>query len=375
MNEISLETKKAKPNKHVRLPNSFGSVVTLSGNRRRPYQARKTKGFDKRGFPIYETIGYFSEWMDAYTALVIYNQNNSGAIVKYETPKMHENDIVFSEVYERWYKRKYNNKNKILSKSSEDCAKAAYKKCKNLHDMKMSDIRAANMQSVLDNFDLSHATMEHVKNLLRQMSKYALEFDFIQKDYSEFITINKKDDDESGIPFSGTEIDLLWKNLDKPYVDSILIFIYTGWRANELLKMPLNDISLEDKTMIGGSKSSSGKNRIVPIHPLIFDLVKKRHSENGKHLFVSGEKSINYQAYRKIFKQTMSDIGMDKSHTAHDCRHTFSTLLSDAGCDQLARKLLMGHSVTDLTDRVYTHKDIDFLRSEIEKIHLSLACH
>lgn len=370
MSEIKLDIKKVKPRKHVRLPNDFGSVVTLSGNRRRPFQARKTLGFNEKCHPIYKTIGYFEEWMDAYTALVIYNQNNGNSVVKYERPMMSESDITFAEVYDRWYQRKYNNENKKLSRSSRDCMRAAYKKCKNLYDIKMSDIKAADMQSILDNFNLSHATMEHVKNLFRQMSKYALEFDIIQKDYSEFVTINKKDDDESGIPFSDIDIARLWNNIDKPYIDIILIYIYTGWRANELLKMPLSNISLIDKTMVGGLKTTSGKNRIVPIHPKIFDLVEKRYSDNGTHLFMIENKGMRYDQFRQIFKNTIAEIGIIE-HTPHDCRHTFSNLLSDSGCDPLARKLLLGHSIKDLTDRVYTHKDVDFLRKEIEKIN----CH
>lgn len=367
MSEILLETKKAKSKKHVRLPNGFGSVVTLSGNRRRPFQARKTIDFNDKGHPIYKTIGYHETWMDAYTALVIYNQNNGGSTMKYERPMTSENDITFADVYERWYQRKYNNENKKLSKSSEGCTKAAYKKCKKLYDKKMSDIKAADMQSIIDDFSLSHAMMEHVKNLLRQMSKYALEFDIIQKNYADFLTINKMDDDESGVPFSDADIALLWKNIEKPYVDTILIFIYTGWRANELLKMPLDNISIEDKTMVGGSKTNSGKNRIVPIHPKIFNLVENRYSDDGKNLFISNGISISYETYRKIFVNTLKEIGIT-DHTTHDCRHTFSNILSNAGCDQLARKLLMGHSIADLTDRVYTHKDVDFLRREIEKI-------
>lgn len=134
MGEMQLDKNKARPRKHVRLPNGFGSIVTLSGNRRRPFQARKTKGFNEKEYPIYETIGYFETWMDAFTALTIYNQNNGASMVKYETPKTCENDITFSEVYEKWYQRKYNNENRKLSNSSERCTFAAYKKCKKLYD-------------------------------------------------------------------------------------------------------------------------------------------------------------------------------------------------------------------------------------------------
>lgn len=368
MQKIKLEASKKKPRKHIRLPNNFGSVVTLSGNRRRPFQARKTLGFDEKAHPIYKTIGYFEEWMDAYNALVIYNENNGNSFIKYEHPIAADNDILFEEVYKKWYHWKYRNPNKKLSESSENCTRAAYKKCHKLYSMKMSDIKSTHMQDVLDDDNLSHATMEHVCNLFKQMSKYAFAFDMIQKDYSDFITINKMDDDESGVPFSAEDIDLLWTNIDIPYVDTILIFIYTGWRANELLKMPLRDISLENQTLIGGNKTRSGKSRIVPIHSKIFCLIEKRYLDTNETLFAVNGKSLKYPAYRRRFKEALSLIGLNPNHTPHDCRHTFSTMLSNADADPLARKLLLGHNIADLTDRVYTHKDINFLRNEIEKI-------
>ena len=55
-------------------PNGYGTVVKLSGNRRRPYAVRKTLGFDGRGYPIYETIGYTSTRREGLILLAQYNQ-------------------------------------------------------------------------------------------------------------------------------------------------------------------------------------------------------------------------------------------------------------------------------------------------------------
>lgn len=38
-------------------PNGYGTVVKLSGNRRKPYAVRKTLGFNEKGYPIYKSIG------------------------------------------------------------------------------------------------------------------------------------------------------------------------------------------------------------------------------------------------------------------------------------------------------------------------------
>lgn len=364
--EIKLKTKKGKKKAHPRLPNGFGSIVTLSGNRRKPYMARPpVKQWDDNGYPVYEKpIGYFSDWMEAFNALAEYNKN------PYDTKSRY---MTFDEIFKLWYKYKFNKdytEERVKRSSSEGCYIGAYKKCKTVHRMIFADIKTMHMQDILNDASLSHAYMEHIVNLLKQMYKYSLEYDIVQKDYSAFIKITKEDDDQPGVPFTKDDIEKLWNNKDKPYVDTILIFIYTGWRISELLKMPLEKIDLEEKTMQGGVKTRASKNRIVPIHSKIYSFVSARKYQGGKSLICLDGKTtaINPTRYTKIFKETLNDIGIDPSHTPHDCRHTFASLLDNAGANKVSIQKLMGHSGKDITERTYTHKDIEELRKAIEMI-------
>ena len=59
----------------MRNPNGYGSVVKLSGNRRRPFVVRKTTGWDKRGYPIYDIIGYTETREDGMIMLAQYNKD------------------------------------------------------------------------------------------------------------------------------------------------------------------------------------------------------------------------------------------------------------------------------------------------------------
>jgi site-specific recombinase XerD len=75
------------------------------------------------------------------------------------------------------------------------------------------------------------------------------------------------------------------------------------------------------------------------------------------------------QAYYPIFNQALVNAGITTDHTPHDCRHTFATLLDNAGANTISIKRLMGHSSGgDVTEKVYTHKDIEQLRIAIELI-------
>ena len=84
----------------MKLPNGYGSLVKLSGNRRKPYAIRVSYWDDTPGQPPkrkQKYIAYFSEKKNALSFLAEYN---SGAIIP-EHQKY--SDIpTFAELYEKW---------------------------------------------------------------------------------------------------------------------------------------------------------------------------------------------------------------------------------------------------------------------------------
>ena len=55
-------------------------------------------------------------------------------------------------------------------------------------------------------------------------------------------------------------------------------------------------------------------------------------------------------------------------HTPHECRHTFRSRLDSAGANKVCIDRLMGHKSKGTGERVYTHKNIEELRMNIELI-------
>ena len=342
----------AKPMKRR---NGSGSVVKLSGRRRCPFEVRVNTHMDERNYPVYDVLGRFSERDEALAALLEYNKNPYDLAI---------NELTFEDVYKLWFDWKYTNGKKKYSDSSVRCTSTSYKKCSSLYGMKFKDIRTPHIQAILNSQDMSHATLEHVKNTINQMFKYALQFDIVQKDYSKFAFIAKADDDEHGVPFTCEDINRLWNSLNIPWVDSILIYIYSGFRLSELLNMPVADINIHDMTFTGGIKTAAGKNRIVPIHSKIQLLVLSRLQHARRTLF-----DVSINEYYACFNNALTAANITEKHTPHDCRHTFSTLLDNAGANPNNVKRLMGHSLSkDITQNIYTHKDIEQLRKTIELI-------
>ena len=335
----------------MRLPNGFGSIVKLSGNRRHPYMARPAvKGYYPNGNPITpKAIGYYPDWHQAYAALLEYNQN------PYDVDARR---ITFAEVYEKMVAEKKAGK-KILSKSTYASYSAAFRNSSALHNIAFSEIRLNHLQGAIDNCPLKHASLEHIKNLYRQMYIYALKYDICQKDYSEFVTINIPDDDEGGVPFTEDEIMILWRNQGNLTVDIMLAMIYSGFRISAYKNLEIN---LEEHYFRGGVKTAAGKKRIVPIHDAIYPIVVRLCEAQGAILTVSGN------TYRMEMCEALERLNI-QHHTPHDCRHTFSWLCDKYGVDELSKKLMLGHSLgTDVTNRKYGHRTLTQLKAEIQKI-------
>lgn len=350
--------------KPLRNANGYGSVVKLSGNRRKPFEVRVNTRMDERYYPVYDVLGRFATREEGLIALAEYNRNPYSIT---------DRDMTFAQLYEKFYKNKYEYSGKTYSQSSIKCTKTAYKHCSTLYDITYSKLRADDFRSVLAQNNskgkpLSHALQEHIKNLFTQMDKYALQNDVIEKGYASFASITVAEDDTPGVPFTADELRILWDNKNILWVDSILIYIYSGWRISELILMPAEDIDLKEKTFKGGLKTAASRNRIVPIHSKIYAFVENRLTAHPGMLFALNGQPITTGAYTKLFKQTLSDIGITTYHTPHDCRHTFASLLDSAGVNQVCIDRLIGHASGTLTTRTYTHKSIEELREAVEMI-------
>ena len=145
----------------------------------------------------------------------------------------------------------------------------------------------------------------------------------MEKKYNETVKLGKPVTVHDKQPFTAEEIQTLWDNVDKiEGVDTVLMLIYTSCRINELLK-EIEDANLEERWIKTGSKTASGKGRIVPIAKKIIDIVKARYNPVTKRLIEIDGKPVTYYEYKRyIFEPVMEQLGMN--HTIHETRHTRS---------------------------------------------------
>jgi len=347
----------------MRLPNGYGSVYKLSGKRRKPWIVRRTKEIiynEETNKPkqLYEIIGYYDTKPKALQALAKYNED------PYD---LHSDSITFSELYDKWSEEHFAG----IVPSARRTWKSAYTYCKPLYDLKMKEIRVAHLESAITTASVGDNTKVRMKSMFNLMYRYALRHEVVDKDYAKLCNSVKNDSPKrENIPFTDNEISKLWNNSSVPFVDMILIGIYSGWRPQELAILNTADIDIDNKTMFGGIKTDAGRNRYVPIHPCLLQLVKNRYNKDNISLFndEDGQQgtSMTYDKYRTRFNKVMSRFGM--KHHPHETRHTFITMAKSVGMDEYILKLIVGHSIEDITEKVYTHRTMEQLQEEIYKI-------
>lgn len=203
----------------MRLPNGYGSVVKMSGKRRKPYMVRKTIGWhldETKGRQIqdFQIIGYAETRAEGLRMLAEYNQNPYDVNVA---------KVTFSEVYERWSKYKY----PIISDSNAKGYTASYKVCGILYDKPFREIKLCDLQLVVDTCGKNYPTLKKLKGLFNQVYEYAMKNDICNKDYSQYVDLtgyrNKNPNKRDRNIFSKDELARLWAHEANPYCQIILI--------------------------------------------------------------------------------------------------------------------------------------------------------
>lgn len=335
--------------------NSTGSIIKLGGKRRRPWAVKVTAGWTDDGRQIQKYLSYHEKRGDAQIALAEYNKN------PYDIDAAR---ITFADIYERWSEIEY----KKLAPKTVTGYKSAYKHCKVLHNKVFKEIRKNHLQSVVDEIE-APSMKEVTKFLFNKSYRFAMENDIVQKDYSQFVELPKRDKPKEKIPFTEEEIKFLWDNIENiKYADFTLILLYTGMRVGELIDIDKSDIHIEERYMIGGSKTDAGKNRVIPIHKRIVPLIEKRMNEHNNEWLFTNKRGLRlkYSPFMKYhWKNIVECLGVE--HTPHDTRHTFVSEMDRLGVNKVILKRIVGHSNSDITEH-YTHKNLPELIDAVDKI-------
>lgn len=352
----------------MKRPNGSGSVIKLAGNRRKPYAAVITAGWNpETGRRIAKYIGYYATYQDAETALVTYRLH-----------PVEKSAITWEALYVEWRAIHVQEWSKQLT----DNYNSAWQYLKPLHSLKVKDTRTAQMQRIIDTASYipphkagervkpvkaGRSTLEKIRSLMKQLSDYAVQNDIIEKNYAAFVRLPKKDKVEKE-HFTELEVKKIRDAAAAgiQYADCIYMLIMTGLRISEFLELTTFSVDLSEGVLRGGLKTDAGKNRVVPLHASCMPYFSRWVSKGGEKLICkqagSGWSASSFR--RNCYYPALEKIGV-RALNPHCCRHTFASMLAAANVPTLEIQKLMGHTDYSFTADTYTHIDTEPLKKAI----------
>ena len=149
------------------------------------------------------------------------------------------------------------------------------------------------------------------------------------------------------------------------------MFLHTGLRKSELLKLKLTDIDLENLSIFV-RQGKGAKDRIVPMSFTLaqslnrYLLERKNRKKTCPEFFTASNRNAGFTAsgLKVLTNQIRQSSGI--YFTIHALRHTFATLMLEGGCDIYSLSKMMGHSDIKTTT-IYLSATANHLRSQMIK--------
>ncbi len=388
--------------------NGTGSAVYLGNNRNKPWGARITIGKDINGVAVRHFIGTFETELEALVCLENYHKKPSAIYIKEDIynrivtfpkipyplvpvknpkqqiiEKVKKDNYTFKQLFEEFKKAKIPTVEEAkLEKERHIKPKGkfayhysrgmitAYNNSTELYDKVYKDLRTSDFQQFLNNCGKNYETIRIMKNLYIKLDEYAFQEDLIEKSYAQYITINNTNKNSENAkkrtPYSYEQIQYLWgikpENYKEEFIkDILLLTIYTGCRAEELLFIYTKRIFLDKNYFVAGIKTEAGIDREIPIHPDIKFIFKKYYNFKNEFLFMmpNGNRA-NYDYYLYHYKKNfIYKHNFLNHHTAHDGRHTLRTELEKQNIKQVIINSIIGHSNESVGQDIYTHISVE----------------
>lgn len=209
----------------------------------------------------------------------------------------------------------------------------------------------------------SHSTVSKYKQLITQMSKWAIREELITTNFASFVKLPENAKKEKEI-FSDEDIAKLEADGSET-AKIILMLIYTGMRIGELFSLPLEDYH---KTyVVGGEKTEAGRNRVIPIRPEGRGYFAYFAEQADGPLLLSGytgdKVAANFR--RRNYYPLLDELGIER-RTPHATRHTYASRARKDGMPPEILQKILGHADYNTTANIYVHTDIEELIKAVE---------
>lgn len=196
----------------------------------------------------------------------------------------------------------------------------------------------------------------------------------------------------------------------------LMTLLFTGMRRGEACALQWKDVDFDagtiqisealsfvgSHTVRGATKTDAGQ-RVIPILPPLRPVLESIRRPSGPVFVNASGEALNESAFRRLWASIQSKLSedlcgaqkrwvnhynkkamqthpdlydedhpkytwRDVSFQSHDFRHTYCTMLFDAGVDVKTAQYLMGHASVEVTMRIYNHLSDTRRTNSIEKL-------
>lgn len=281
----------------------------------------------------------------------------------------HKASMNFDCVAEAWADERFPTLQNNSLKLYKPCQKEAVNYFKNIP---ANEITSRDIKSYLDFLSKKGFAKKTIKEryaVLKQIFAYAYELEYIEKNPCSTVKLKfSQDTSTSKREAATTEEENIIKTIsnDVPFAFVAKFLLFTGCRRGEALALTPNDIDLENKTVsinktvewVGNKpqikhqpKTMAG-NREIPLPDILIEELERRLKQKYVFQNTNGELLDNSQITRG-WNNLKKDVGINC--TPHQLRHSYATMLFDAGIDVKTAQKWLGHTDIKTTLDTYTH--------------------
>lgn len=370
-----------------RLPNGLGHIKYLGEGRSNPYAVLPP--VYENGYKYGKALCYVPDWYTAFAVLMsykagTYHPGDEIELARKMHPRLEEemSDLAkriiadyqivaakrdsyvragqhtFYSVYESYMESRFGEyAPSPYSENTVRMYKSNIHRWESIYNKAIEEITVDDLQNIINSLadQFKRGTCQNALSVCSVVFSHAISRGYVDKSPVASVKIPyKAGPTESSLAYTDEHLEKIWRAAaqgDRVAIE-VIEQVYTGFRVGAMYDLVLD---FDKDTVYGGVKT--GK-RLIPLHPFVREFFRNYPRPPYPRTY------LNTQV-----KNMCSHLDIPPVYTTHSARHTFKRLCDKYGVNQIASRIMMGHSTgKDVHDRVYTHWEIEDLRKELLKI-------
>lgn len=279
-----------------------------------------------------------------------------------------EKGKTFQEVAEEWQTTpRYTQLSPTTQKRYDILLNHAFKV---FADDYIKNIQAEDIENFLTDLSeqgFASKTIKHQFSIFKIIFKYAKMKRYIANDETAYVTVPDGKKAVKRRALTEDEVKIVEKNATTGFGLFAYFLLNTGLRRGEALALQYRDLDYDKKVIhitksayyVGNQpklkrpKTEAGTRDIVFPDCLIKILPRGKQTNYIFHYPEKPDQIMTADVYERLWDKYQGQTGLDI--TAHMLRHTYATVLFEAGIDVKDAQNLMGHADIATTNNIYTH--------------------